>query len=146
MSERVLKVAHEWVGLEFKPGRVEQCAAFVRAVFGEAGVPLGIARRPSDWELTKHLAQGPDFANSFFSDEVGKLITSLEEARPGDLLAFRNTYQGDFPPDCITHVGIYAGEGRMIDRSTSSEPVRHIELSEWWRERLAEIRRPSSLA
>lgn len=137
-----MKVAQEWVGLEFKPGRVEQCAAFVRAVFGEAGVPLAVASRPSDWELTRDLPQGPDFANSFFSDEVGNLVTSLQEALPGDLLAFQNTYQGDFPPESITHVGIYAGDGEMIDRSTASEPVRRIRLSDWWRERLVEIRRP----
>lgn len=144
-ADRVLCVAQSWVGLDFKKGRVEQCAAFVRAVFGEAAVPLQVASKPIDWELTRELPQGPDFANSLFSDEVGVKVSSLEEARAGDLLAFRDTYTGEFPEGCVTHVGIYAGDGAMIDRSTSDQPVRRIPLDGWWRERLVEVRRPHAL-
>jgi cell wall-associated NlpC family hydrolase len=143
-AERVLKAARSWLGLDFKPGCPEQCAAFVRAVFGEAGVPLAVSSRPRDFELTQNLEQGPEYANSFFGDEVGPVV-SWEEALPGDLLAFRDTYEGDFPPGCITHVGIFAGEGQMIDRSTRGTPVREIALEGWWREHLVEIRRPLAL-
>ena len=142
--KQVMEVAKSWLGLDFKPGRSEQCAAFVRAVYGEAGIPLGVARTPRDWDLTSSLAQGPQFANSFFSDEVGEAVP-WEQAREGDLLAFRDTYEGDFPAGCITHVGIYGGEGHMIDRSTSSEPVRRIPVQGFWRERLVEVLRPRAL-
>ena len=145
-ADRVVRVAESWVGLDFKKGRVEQCAAFVRAVFGEAAVPLEVASRPVDFELTRELPQGPDFANSFFSDEVGVRVGSLQEARAGDLLAFRDTYEGDFPSGCITHVGIYVGQGCMIDRSTGDQAVRRICLDAWWLERLVEVRRPHGLA
>lgn len=141
MRENVLGVAREWVGREFRAGEVEQCANFVREVFRQAEVPLGVASRPSDWELTSGLPQGPDYANSLFGDEVGPQVP-LDQLQAGDLLAFRNTYSGDFPADCITHVGIYVGENQMIDRSTSDQPVRRIELDDWWRERLCEARRP----
>ena len=53
---------------------------------------------------------------------------------------FVRTYGvGEFPPDAITHVGIYVGNGEMIDRPTSSEPVkrRSIDIFEF-----AEGRRP----
>lgn len=140
-ADEIVNAAREWVGRAFCEGEVEQCANFVRQVFGEAGVSLAVARRPVDWELTADLPQGPDYANSFFSDEVGVRVP-FDELEPGDLLAFRNTYQGDFPPDSITHVGIYSGDNKMIDRSTASEPVREIELTEWWLERLVEARRP----
>lgn len=139
--EKVIGVAQSWLGLDFKKDRSEQCAAFVRAVFGEAGVPLGVATRPSDWALTGTLEQGPEFANSFAADDVGRLV-GLAAAAPGDIVLFRDTYEGDFPAGCITHVGIYSGGGKMIDRSTSSLPVREIELDPWWLERLVEIRRP----
>lgn len=135
--------ARAWVGREFESGKVEQCANFVRRVFHQAGVRLGQAHRPSDWRWTHDLPQGPEFANSFFSDDVGRSI-ALDRLEPGDLLAFQNTYAGEFPPESITHVGIYSGNGRMIDRSTASEPVREIELSDWWKARLVEARRPFS--
>ena len=143
-AQAVMRAARSWLGLDFKPGQTEQCAAFVRAVFGEAGVPLAVASRPSDWALTADLEQGPEYANSFFGDEVGRRV-AWEQACPGDLLAFRDTYEGDFPPGCITHVGICAGEGRMIDRSTKGRPVREIPIEDWWREHLVEIRRPHAL-
>lgn len=141
MVQRVLAVARSWVGREFHPGQQEQCANFVRQVFQEAGVELAVAARPVDWESCGHLPQGPDYANSFFSDEVG-LAIGWGELAPGDLVAFRDTYEGDFPAGCITHVGIYAGAGQMIDRSTADGPVRQIPLSDWWRERFVEARRP----
>ncbi|MGE0493753.1 MAG: C40 family peptidase [Vulcanimicrobiota bacterium] len=139
--QQILQVAQGWVGRDFRPGELEQCANFVRHVFQEAGVELPVAARPVDWEWTGHLPQGADYANSFFSDEVGCHI-DLEQLQPGDLLAFRDTYPGDFPPQSITHVGIYAGGGTMIDRSTAGEPVRRIPLDPWWRERFVEARRP----
>ncbi len=141
-SQKVLEVARAWVGREFRPGQLEQCANFVRTVFREAGLELRVARRPVDWEWTSELAQGPDFANSFFSDEVGQRVEP-DQLEPGDLIAFRDTYQGDFPPQSITHVGIYMGGGRMIDRATGGEPVRQLILDQWWYDRIVEGRRPT---
>lgn len=134
-----------WVDVDFAPGLTEQCANFVRHLFGEFELELPVVCQPCDWSLTKDLEQGPTFANSFFGSETGPLISSLSKARCGDLLAFSDTYEGDFPKGCITHVGIYWGEGMMIHRGTFSKPVEKQRLTDWWRERLVEIRRPECL-
>ena len=117
----VLGKAQNWVGYEFRPGISGMCAAFVRDVFKSARVEIGVAQRPDDWEWTKHLPQGPDLANSFAGDEVGRRIDP-EQMNPGDILLFQDTY-GQFPRGTITHVGIYVGSGMMIDRGTAGGPV-----------------------
>ncbi len=43
------------------------------------------------------------------------------DLQPGDLLFFQNTYPS-FEP--ITHVGIYVGDGRMIDAPTVGALIR----------------------
>lgn len=51
---------------------------------------------------------------------------------PGDLLFFRTGRSG-----AVSHVGIYAGGGRMIHASSGSGRVRKVALSQnYWRERL----------
>ncbi|MBI3929604.1 MAG: C40 family peptidase [Armatimonadetes bacterium] len=144
-ASQVLRIAESWVGLEFKPGHREQCAAFIRAVFAEAGLSLPVASSPSDLELTRDLPQGPALANSLSSDEVGWAV-DLAGARAGDLILFTDTYEGDFPPGCITHVGLYAGEGEMVHRSTAAGPVERVLLDRWWRDRVVEVRRPHELS
>lgn len=114
--DSVLNQAEEYVGDHYKEGKRAMCAFFVRHVFEDVGVNIGITGQPVDGHDPSR-----GTANSFFGEDVGDLV-GRKELKPGDLVAFYNTY-GDFPPDTITHVGIYVGEGKVIDRPTSSKPV-----------------------
>lgn len=136
-----LNRAKSWVGHLYRDTEHEQCANFVRRVAREAGLILPVAERPFDLALTRELPQGPAFANSFFSVAGGRLL-GFGDLRSGDLVAFRDTYQGEFPAGCITHVGIWFGDGIVIDRPTAGEPVRELVLDDWWRERFVVGWRP----
>ncbi len=136
--------ARSWVGHDFRGDEKEQCANFVRRLLAESGLTVGVAKAPFDCHLTADLEQGPSFANSFFSSNHGVLL-GYGDLRPGDLVAFRDTYEGDFPKGCITHVGVWIGEGKMVDRSTAGEPVRELELDQWWKERFVVGLRPAAL-
>lgn len=83
-----------------------QCANSIRDVFREANIAIGVTRNP--WDA--HLVSGinPALASSFFGDDIGTRIERVEDLKPGDLIAFRNTY-GNWPKGTITHVAIFAG-------------------------------------
>lgn len=117
----VLRHAQNWVGKEYNPGAREQCAHFVRSVFDQMGIKVGASQNPVDKVQTGDL-QGPGYANSFFGEDVGTLVKDQDDLMPGDIVGFTNTY-GDFAPGTITHVGIYAGNGKVIDRPTANAPV-----------------------
>ena len=138
--KHVVDIARSWVGRDFNPGALAQCAAFVRAVFAQADVPIGVASRPSDWRQTAGLPQGPDLANSFAGDDVGELVPRLEQLAPGDVVMFRDTY-GYFPAGTITHVGIYVGGGEFVHRPTAARPVEEAALAGYWADVFAEGRR-----
>lgn len=144
LRNTLLNRARAWVGQDFQGSSQEQCANFVRRLLAEAGVWVPPAARPFDVHLTGSLPQGPAFANSFFSAENGRLL-GYGDLQPGDIIAFRDTYEGDFPKGCITHVGLYLGEDSMIDRSTAGEPVRQQPLDAWWKERFVVGLRPTQL-
>ena len=123
-AAKVVKEALSWDGKSFRPGQKEQCAPFVRYVFDKAGVHVDNATSPTDKPLLKASDPlGPSYANSFAGDDVGRRIPNLSQARPGDIVMFKNTY-GDWPDGVITHVGIYVGDEMMIDRSTMAHPVK----------------------
>jgi hypothetical protein len=136
LRNTLLERARAWIGRDYKGQNAEQCANFVRRLLSESGIWIPAAEKPFDIHLTAGLAQGGAFANSFFSAKNGKLL-GYGDLEPGDLLAFRDTYEGDFPRGCITHVGLYIAADTMIDRSTAGEPVRQQELDGWWKERFA---------
>ena len=47
------------------------------------------------------------------------------DLRPGDLVFFRNTYKVD-PAEPITHVGIYVGNGVMVNAPTEGDVIREM--------------------
>ena len=54
---------------------------------------------------------------------------SLSEAKAGDIIFFKNTYNSGSP---ISHVGIYAGNGMMIH---AGDPIRFVSINTpYWRE------------
>lgn len=144
LKNSLLTRAEAWVGHEFAGKKKEQCANFLRRLLAEVGLFVPAAACPFDFHLTEGLAQGPSFANSFFSSSNGRLV-GYREMQPGDLIAFRDTYEGDFPPGCITHVGLFVDHDMMIDRSTAGEPVRRQPLDAWWKARFVVALRPSEL-
>jgi hypothetical protein len=121
--KHVVEVFRAWKGRWFKPGVVERCADFIRTVFREElKWDPPVTAYPLDYEQVRHIypePPGPDAAASLSGPEIGKQVS---EPEPGDLVFFRNTYPG-FPPGCITHVGLYVGDGLIIDRPTASKPV-----------------------
>lgn len=119
-GQKIADAAITWVGKDFNPGVTAQCAFFVRQVFEDAGIDIGVAKGAA-FSGGSYASAG--FAGSFFSDEIGAKV-ERNQLQPGDLVAFKDTY-GSFPPGTITHVGIYVGNGMMVDRSTSSMPVYH---------------------
>lgn len=118
IGEKVAAIAEANAGTEFQPGAREQCANFVRYVLKTAGVDVGVTSNAVDG-----LSTGPALANSFFGEDIGTIITDPADFQPGDIVGFYDTYSGPWPEGTITHVGIYVGDGQIVDRSTSSRPV-----------------------
>ncbi len=117
-AEKIVATARQWIGKEFNPGVSAQCANFVRAIFKQAGMGLE--------ETLSRSADGEDYgvqeAGSLLKTSIGQVIKDKSKIMAGDIVTWSKTY-GDFGND-VTHVGIATGNGMMIDRSTSSAPVR----------------------
>ena len=136
--------ARSWIGHDFRGQEKEQCANFIRRLLAESGIRVRATEKPFDLNLTEGLAQGPAFANSFFSAQNGALL-GYGDLEPGDLVAFRDTYEGDFPAGSITHVALWVDQDKIIDRSTGGEPVRELVLDDWWKARFVVGLRPQDL-
>jgi hypothetical protein len=116
----IAETAKSWAGKSFKPGETERCQDFVNSVLNQTSPGLankiGTTRQAQDG-----MESGEYLASRFSGNDVGRKIP-VSEARPGDIVMFKNTY-GDYPAGTITHVGIYVGDGMMVDRPTASKPV-----------------------
>jgi muramidase (phage lysozyme) len=120
-AERVVESALAWVGKDYKRGQTARCADFVRHILKVTGLAAPVSKQPVDKDKQGD-ARSPLMAQSFFGKDVGQLIWDKNQLQPGDLVGFANTY-GNWEPGAITHIGIYIGDGMMVDRSTSSKPV-----------------------
>lgn len=69
----------------------------------------------------------------------GQGVNGLGNARPGDLLYFRFSPTPDDPG--VNHTGIYIGHGMMIEAATTGTKVRVTQLSSFYTNQLAGIRR-----
>ncbi|MEM6598977.1 MAG: glycosyl hydrolase 108 family protein [Cyanobacteria bacterium P01_C01_bin.69] len=119
IGARIAAQAMTWQGKAYKPGIYAMCADFIRHVFDLEGVELAVTTAPIDGYHT-----GPAFANSAYGEDVGEIIRDKAALRPGDLVMFDQTY-GSWGPGVITHVGIYVGDGMIIDRPTAHGTVKH---------------------
>lgn len=108
-ARNVLLAARGFMGTPYvwggtSPGGFD-CSGFTRYVFGLVGVPLPRNSR-------EQLAAGTP------------VPTQLAALVPGDLVFFASS-----PRAPISHVGIYAGQGRMIHASGSGRAVRVDDLT-----------------
>ncbi|GAB3241665.1 transglycosylase SLT domain-containing protein [Kineosporia babensis] len=100
LADKAISIAKQYLGVAYKWGGNDpetglDCSGFTRLVFGQLGVQLP---RTSAAQAT-----------------VGTKVSSLAAARPGDLLFFNSP---------VSHVGIYLGEGKMIDAPKAGDVVR----------------------
>ena len=97
------------------------CAFFVRHVFSKNGIELADSKKPSDLKIMRPSDGGlaPSFANSLAGDEIGQRITRKSDLVEGDIVFFSHTDMR-YTPGVITHVGIYAGGGMIVDRGSAA--------------------------
>ena len=106
-AERYLGYPYVWGGSS--PSTSFDCSGFVCWVINHCG---------NGWSVPRTTADG---LRSYCS------YVSPEDARPGDLVFFQNTYNAPG----ATHVGIYVGEGMMIH---CGEPIQYTSIeSTYWR-------------
>jgi NlpC/P60 family len=129
-AQEIAELAVSRKGVEFNPGTPAQCAFFVRDVYSSAGIELGTTKdtKTSGDPRAGTLMKG--MAGSFFGNDIGQIITDPKLLLPGDIVGLRNTY-GNFGAMAITHVGIYTGDGMMVDRPTKSAPVQHRPITDF---------------
>lgn len=130
-AAKIVACAKAWVGRNFRAGQAEQCMNFVRQCLSEAGSSLAnkITASPVDGLWT-----GAGMASSLAGRDLGTLETNPDKLKPGTILFWNDTYEGDWPLNTITHVGIYEGNGNFIHRPTKARPVERASLTAgFWR-------------
>ncbi|MFZ5846949.1 MAG: transglycosylase SLT domain-containing protein [Actinomycetota bacterium] len=98
-AKKYLGVPYVWGGTD--PSKGLDCSGLVQLVYKKFGVDLP---RVSYQQAT-----------------AGKPVASLDQAKPGDLLAFNSP---------VNHVGIYIGGGKMIEAPRTGLDVRIVEVYE----------------
>ncbi|WP_051196553.1 C40 family peptidase [Jonesia quinghaiensis] len=89
LGTRIVDAARDWIGVPYKWGGNTtagvDCSGLVKNVLAEFGISMPRVARQQMHE--------------------GRAVGSLKDAQAGDLLVFNNG----------THIGIYVGDGKMID-------------------------------
>lgn len=94
------------------------CAHFVNAILNQAGVlDRNITTAQGLWDST---------GGQIVIPKGGKLDLSL--LAPGDIVYFAGTYDND---RYFTHVGIYIGNDRFINNSSTALKIANAQLSTW---------------
>jgi peptidoglycan DL-endopeptidase LytE len=115
LADRVIQIGEKYLGAKYlygaSPSRTDafDCSSFTMRVFGEAGISLP--------------------RSSAAQSQVGTPV-SFNQLQKGDLVFFDTDFNG-----AINHVGIYAGNGQMLNASTS-KGVSYTSIgSSYWQER-----------
>ena len=87
------------------------CSGYVCWVYNQAGYDIGRTTANGLWQKSQHISEA--------------------EAKPGDLVFFKGTY--DTPG--MSHVGIYLGNGKMV---SAGDPIKYADIhSSYWQQYLA---------
>ena len=110
-GERAVELAKQQLGTPYvwgagDPATGFDCSGLVQYVYGKLGVDL------------------PRVSND--QARVGEPVASLAEARPGDLVFFDNSSARSG----IDHVGIYAGDGKMVVAPKRGDVVKIQEITQ----------------
>jgi cell wall-associated NlpC family hydrolase len=95
---KYLGVPYLWGGTD--PGKGLDCSGFVQRAYRDVGVELPRVSRDQA--------------------KAGQPVASLDEARPGDLVAFGSP---------VDHIGIYVGDGRMIVAPHTGDVVKYQDIT-----------------
>ena len=124
-SARVLNTADDYLGVPYKWGGTSpetgfDCSGYVRYVFARQGVQLPRTSREQAG--------------------AGQGVTArVSQLRQGDIMLFAETRKP------ISHVAIYAGDGRIIHSSSSGRGVRYDDLGtkrgQWYVQHMVAARR-----
>lgn len=112
-GQRIISTAENYLGVPYRPGGTNpagfDCSGFVLYVYDRNGISL------------------PRSAEDQFRN--GRRI-HMNMARPGDLVFFRTSGRR------VSHVGIYAGNGRFIHAPSSGKSIEYTSLdNSYWRKR-----------
>ncbi len=96
IGDDVVAMAWDYIGYPYiwgasSPWYGFDCSGFTKYIYGQFGINL------------------PHYAAWQFNAAYGTPIYTIEELQPGDIVFFANTYMWG-----ISHVGIYAGDGQVI--------------------------------
>ncbi len=123
---RAADIARTLVGSRYRYGaagpRAFDCSGLTLYIYRQLGITL------------------PHRARSQFSSRYGKIIPSMSDLKPGDLLYYKNTAGRG-----ITHAAIYVGNGMMVTANSPRQGVRLNSIhTSYWRRHWAGGLRPSS--
>jgi peptidoglycan endopeptidase LytE len=115
LADQIIQIGEKYLGAKYlygaSPSRTDafDCSSFTMRVFNEAGISLP--------------------RSSQAQSQVGTPV-SFNQLQKGDLVFFDTDFNG-----AINHVGIYAGNGQMLN-ATTSKGVCYVSLdSSYWKER-----------
>ncbi|MDO9379134.1 MAG: transglycosylase SLT domain-containing protein [Nocardioidaceae bacterium] len=105
-GEAVVDTARKYLGIDYvwggtDPKRGLDCSGLVQLVYKQHGIDLPRV--------------------SYQQAKAGRPVSSMAEARPGDILAFNSP---------VNHVGIYIGGGKMIEAPRTGLKVRVADVPE----------------
>lgn len=119
LADRVIQIGEKYLGAKYlygaSPSRTDafDCSSFTMRVFGEAGISLP--------------------RTSTAQSQAGTTV-SFNQLQKGDLVFFDTDFDGT-----INHVGIYAGNGQMLNASTSKGVSYASINSSYWQERFVKV-------
>lgn len=107
-AQSLIGIPYQWGGNS--PATGFDCSGFVQYVFAQNGISLP---RESHDQAT-----------------VGTFVPA-SQLRKGDLVFFTGTYSNNWP-NGVTHVGIYMGNGDMIESSSAHNGIGVIVVHNFW--------------
>lgn len=118
VAETQAGTAYVWGGAS--PATGFDCSGLVQWAFSQVGVSLPRTAQ-AQYDATQRVA--------------------VQDLRPGDLVFFAQTYASS---DYITHVGIYTGNGIMLNAPTTGDVIRPLPVfTGYWADHYAGAGRPA---